>query len=167
MNAVSPPDRVRWCGKTRGREGKEGQPVVRRRGGREGVQGESDSQYKWQKRPAPQRATEIAPNDEGPGGGGLLEGTEGGRAFKVAHNAGSLGHRSVSYEDGCWTGHEEEEEEEEHGGRDAGGRREDRWIEVWGRRQDIDRGGIVLQELACQKYVSVMQIGWERKKIYK
>lgn len=53
----------------------------------------------------------------------------------MAHNAGSLGHRSVSHEDGCWTGHEEEdedkeEEEREHGGRDAGGRREDRWIEV-------------------------------------
>lgn len=128
LNAVSPPDRIRRCGKTRGREGKEGQAAVRR----EGVQGESDSHYKRHKRLSPQRAREIAQNEDGPGGG--LEGT-GGRAFKVAHNAGSLGHRSVSHEDGCWTGHEEEdedkeEEEREHGGRDAGGRREDRWIEV-------------------------------------
>lgn len=73
MNAVSPPDRIRWCGKTRGREGKEGQAAVRR----EGVQGESDSHYKRHKRLSPQRAREIAQNEDGPGGG--WRGREGGR----------------------------------------------------------------------------------------
>ena len=60
-----------------------------------------------------------------------MEGT-GGRAFKVAHNAGSLGHRSVSHEDGSWTGHkgeEDEEEEKEHGERC--------W---WKERGQMDRG---------------------------
>lgn len=85
-------------------------------------------------RDSPRRELRKLPRMKMDRGGGGLEGT-GGRAFKVAHNAGSLGHRSVSHEDGCWTGHEEEdedkeEEEREHGGRDAGGRREDRWIEV-------------------------------------
>ncbi len=84
----------------------------------------------------------------------------------AARVAGSLGHRSVSQGDGCWTGHEREHGEmgkrcrpgERRG---EGERQMDRGVrEAAGYRQ----GRNCVSGACCQKYVSIMQIGGEKKR---
>lgn len=54
--------------------------------------GRCDSHYKRHYRPSPQRAKEIAQNEDGPRGGGMGEMVRWRGGGHTLHNAGSLGH---------------------------------------------------------------------------
>lgn len=122
------------------------------------MQGESDSHYKRHLRPYPQRVKEIAQNEDGPGGrmgrrvgGGAAGAGEVSTAVaqcreswpQISQPGGRVLDRTGESARGRWV------KDSAKGERPGEGER-DRWIEVLERRQDIDRGGIVFQELAAK-----------------